>query len=369
MLAIAFLAACWVPWALRPATGKHRLGVTAAALLGYVAGSLAITLMVAYQGAAVDTALGRFNENGGISIRLGMWADAIKVAAAHPLLGAGFGQYAAAHYWLPEPSFVPTVYVHDVILQTAAELGLPLALGLGALAIWWALARVGERLKVKESCFAWALLAVLAVHALLEWPLSTLHFIIPAALLFALAEPRIGVRFSSAMISSRVLLAAGVVGLALAATMRLEFDEISDVHNHADAERRTADGVSDDTLRRLLALSDISMLRIYPDLMLVSMRSPAAVEATEEEIKRHERTMLIGADPRLITRLVLLNAKAGRIDESVRHAARLRVFAGDQYDNQAKMILEATEHLGPEADPLRRQLALGAAGPGKAAAR
>jgi len=111
------------------------------------------------------------------------------------------------------------------------------------------------------------------------------------------------------------------------------------------------------------------LLRIYADVMLVSLRAPSAVEATDEEIKRHERMMIFGADPRLIGRLVILDAKAGRIDQSVRHAARLSVFHGDQYDKQTKIILEAIERLGPEADPLRRQLALGAPGPAKAAAR
>jgi hypothetical protein len=363
------VVACWLPWALRPQTARERAGMTAGVVLGYVAGSIAVSALIAFQGIAVDTALGRLHDGDGNVIRLTMWSDAIKVAASHPLLGGGFSQYAIAHYWLAGPPGLSTNYVHNAVLQTAAELGVPLALGLVALGAWWGIAQIGERLRSREAAFAWALVVALAGHGLLEWPLSALHYLIPLALLFALAEPRVAARVSTTGVATRLLVAVGAAGLFLAATMKLEFDEISDVTYRADLERKTAAGVSEEVLRRLLALSGNSMLRIYADSLLVTLRAPTAVEPSAEELARHENILIAGVDERLIARLVILTAKAGQVEASRLHAERLGVFRGAHYEIQKTLILEAIAGLGPEVDPVRRQLALGSTSSATAAAR
>jgi O-antigen ligase len=367
---IALLAACWVPSALRPPSARDRAAISLALALGYVAGSFALLLLVVFQGGAVDTAFGRFNQSGGFSIRLAMWVEALRVAATAPWLGTGFDQFAFSQYWLEPPgqNRISTQNVHNLLLQTAAELGWPMAVALGLLAIWWVCAEFQRRVHVRETAFAWALLAVVGCHALLEWPLQSLHFAIPVALLFALGEPTAIAKFATSRVATRTLLAIGAAGLVLAATMKLEFDEISDVFYRTQAERKSPTGVDEETLRKLVSLANASLLRIYPELLLVSLRQPDRVDPTDDEIKLHERVMIRSADPRVIARLVLLNAHAGRIDESIRHAQRLAAFSGDQYAALSRMILEGVASLGPAADPLRRQLEA-AAGDGKAAPR
>lgn len=371
VFALAPLAACWLPTALRPVEVRDRIGVSVALVLGYIVGSFSVSLLIAYQGGAVDTALARFNENGGFSIRLTMWADALRVAASSPWLGTGFDQYPFSQYWLAQPGRqeISTNNVHNLVLQTAAELGWPMAMSLVCLAGWWAVAGFKHRIAESHNAFAWMLLAVVGAHALLEWPLSLLHFAIPAALLFALAEPDVCSKLALLRLDARLLVGVGVCGLLLAATMKLEFDEISEVTYRADAERRTSKGIDEDTLRRLVGLGQASLLRAYPELLLTSLRQADLVEATDEEIKMHERVMVRSVDARLIARLAILNAKAGHVEESVRHAQRLGIFYQDRYADLSKMILEATASLGAEADPLRRQLAAGAAASVKAPAR
>jgi hypothetical protein len=83
------------------------------------------------------------------------------------------------------------------------------------------------------------------------------------------------------------------------------------------------------------------------------------VEASDFEIARHERLLIAGAEPRLVARLVFLYEKAGRMEESVRNAERLRVFHRGQYADLTRTILQAVEPLGSAADPLRNQLAAG----------
>lgn len=356
------LAALWLPWALRPHATRARVAMTLALLLGYAFGAGAVAVLVAYHGAAVDNAVQRFGEAGGFAVRMVMWADALKVAATAPWLGVGFGDYAAHQYWIaqPGPHVTSTVYAHNVVLQTAAELGWPMALGLVAIGLWWLLAQYRERIAAPATAFAWALLLLIGVHALLEWPLESLHFAIPAGLLFALAEPRIASARGTLGLDSRLLAVIGVAGVVLALPMKLEFDEIANVTSRVDAERRSSKGVDEATISRMLALAETARLRAYADSLLVSLRAPGAVEASDSEIARHERILIMTAEPRLIARLVILYAKAGRMDESVRHAQRLLVFHGGFYADMSKVILEAVEPLGDAADPLRRQLAEGA---------
>jgi len=295
-------------------------------------------------------------------VRLFMWRDALKVAATAPLLGVGFGDYAAHQYWIADLASGPerTVYVHNLVLQTAAELGWPMAITLAAVGGWWTLAQWRERLNTSETAFAWLLLVFIGVHSLLEWPFASMHFAIPAALLFALAEPALRPAHAGIALDSRLLLVVGAAGLLFAAPMKLEFDELADVSALIEKQRRSNGGFDEATVMRLLALGETARLRVYADQMLVSLRPPHAVEANDFEIARHERLLIAGADPGVIARLVILYAKAGRMDESVRNAERLRVFAKADYAEISRKILQTVEPLGAAADPLRKQLADGA---------
>jgi len=362
VFSVGVVAALWIPSGLRPENRTARISMTAALMLGYLAGSGIVGLFVAYQGAGVDNALERFGEAGGFSVRLVMWRDALRVAATAPLIGVGFGDYAAHQYWIAVPGAggATTTYVHNIVLQTAAELGWPLAFLLTTGGGWWAAAQCKERLADKQTAFAWAFVFFIGIHSLVEWPLASMHFLLPAALLFAMAEPRLKGTRAAAALDSRLLVIVGVAGVLLALPMKLEFDELADVSNRVEVARHSKQGIDESTVMRMLALGDTARLRIYADRLLVLIRPPAIVEATDLEIERHERLLIGGADSRLIARLVILYAKAGRMDESVRNAKRLGIFADADYAEISKMILQAVEPLGAAADPLRKQLADGA---------
>jgi hypothetical protein len=358
---LGLAAALWLPWALRPSQLKSRAALTASLVLGYAAGTVAISFFVAYHGAAVDNAVQRFGEAGGFADRVVMWGDALKVAATAPWLGVGFGDYAAHQYWVvqPGPHAQATTYAHNLVLHTAAELGWPMAALLALVGVWWVVAQWKERIGASETAFAGALVVIIGMHSMLEWPLASLHFAIPAALLFAMAEPRTAtVARAAANVDSRLLVVVGVAGLILALPMKLEFDELSDVTARADSGRRSGKGIDEATVMRMLALSETARLRVYADSLLVYLRAPTAVEANDLEIDRHERLLILGADPRLIARLVILYAKAGRMEESVRHAERLRVFDRGLYGDLGRMVLDALAPLSDTADPVRRQLAI-----------
>lgn len=121
----------------------------------------------------------------GNSIRLYLWREAWLIFAQFPLLGAGFGQFAWQHFQLgPElrATYINGLYnnAHNFVFHLAAETGLAgLLVLLGTLALWFRQARAAPR-----SIYHWwgfALLAVLAIHSLLEYPLWYAYFLGVAA--------------------------------------------------------------------------------------------------------------------------------------------------------------------------------------------
>ncbi len=130
-----------------------------------------------------------FGSNGAVtsgSIRLYIWREAWLIFTQFPLLGAGLGQFAWQHFQLGpvlRNTGITGLYnnAHDLVLQTAAEMGLAgLFVLLGTIALWSWQARSAQR-----SIYHWwgyGLLAVLGIHSLLEYPLWYAYFLGVAAL-------------------------------------------------------------------------------------------------------------------------------------------------------------------------------------------
>ncbi len=126
------------------------------------------------------------------SIRLFLWQEAGSMFLHAPLLGIGFGQYAWQHFQL-----LPTLHMtymggmynnaHNLVFQVAAEMGSAGLLVLfGSLIFWIMQAR--RRMLSLEHWWAYALLAVLFMHSLLEYPLWYAYFLGIAALLMGMLD-------------------------------------------------------------------------------------------------------------------------------------------------------------------------------------
>lgn len=128
------------------------------------------------------TALQRLHEDsGGSGIRLHLWREAWLIFTQFPLLGAGFGSFRWQHFQLGPVLrntniTGPYNHAHNLVMQIAAEMGLAgLIILLGTLALWFWQARGAQR-----SIYHWwgyGLLAVLAIHSLLEYPLWYAYFL------------------------------------------------------------------------------------------------------------------------------------------------------------------------------------------------
>lgn len=130
--------------------------------------------------------VGSLAEGSSGSIRLHLWREAWLIFTQFPLLGAGFGQFAWQHFQLG--SVLRNVditgmydYAHNLVMQIVAEMGLSgLFVLLGTLALWFRQARAEPR--TIYHWWGYGLLAVLAIHSMLEYPLWYAYFLGVAAL-------------------------------------------------------------------------------------------------------------------------------------------------------------------------------------------
>jgi O-antigen ligase len=150
--------------------------------------------------------------------RVTLWHDAWNVFLEAPWLGNGVGNYHWHSFEMasrtpPGLLALPAEHSHNLILQWLAEYGLVTTLVLVALLAAWARGAMRERLS-PDRWWLLAVAAVLATHAMLEYPLWYGYFLAPAALVlgagdavvFRVAAPRGAVIYLVAMALAAVAL-------------------------------------------------------------------------------------------------------------------------------------------------------------------
>ena len=115
--------------------------------------------------------LGRVGEASGRGI---LWHNVLHLIALKPWLGWGWGELHFAHFitLYPGERFDQILgNAHNLPLQLAVELGLPLALAFCAALLWLVLRAKPWREQDLTRQMAWSVLAVIFVHSMLEYPL------------------------------------------------------------------------------------------------------------------------------------------------------------------------------------------------------
>ena len=147
----------------------------------------------------------RFSSKGDISSsRYGIWANTLTLIRMHPWAGVGFGEFNFAWTLTPFPGRPVAFFdhTHNLLLQFAVELGLPLA-ALVTAGLGWALVRaLTDALRARSNVdpaqaplrrAAFMMVFMVCVHSLLEYPLWYAYFLLPAAFALGLCLAQRGV--------------------------------------------------------------------------------------------------------------------------------------------------------------------------------
>jgi O-antigen ligase len=152
----------------------------------------------ARQSHQVFGAAARLTADGDLSSsRFGIWANTLALIVQHPWFGVGFGEFNFAWSLTPFPKRPHAFFdhTHNLPLQFAVELGLPLTLLVLTLlmsAMWraWQGSRDSSRADAPMRTTAFMMVLMMALHSQLEYPLWYAYFLLPTAFALGLCFGR-----------------------------------------------------------------------------------------------------------------------------------------------------------------------------------
>ncbi|WP_394757413.1 Wzy polymerase domain-containing protein [Rhodoferax sp.] len=172
LLLLTLLAAVW----RAPGRGWRQpaLGLLLTALLAYAVGALALPLLAGLDLQASGMLARLQQGDPPCNSRVTLWANVLHLIAQKPWLGWGWGELDYAHFitLYPGARFCDILdNAHNLPLHLAVELGLPLTLALCGSGLWLTLRAQPWRERDATRQLAWAVLALILLHSLLEYPL------------------------------------------------------------------------------------------------------------------------------------------------------------------------------------------------------
>ena len=221
---------------------------------------------------------------GGSSVRLYIWREAWLIFTQFPLMGAGFGQFAWQHFQFG-PVFrnagIAGLYnnAHSLVMQVAAEMGLAGLLVLfGTLALWFWQARSAQR--TIYHWWGYGLLAVLAIHSMLEYVLWYAYFLGVAALMLGMLD---NTTYRLKLWGMGRLSVAAILLLGVLSMLQLW-------QGYRNLEEVMARGNVNRVRAGLVALYGQPLLQPYAELFVSSM-PPASTDHLADKRASNERAM------------------------------------------------------------------------------
>ncbi|AVP58975.1 polymerase [Pulveribacter suum] len=301
--------------ALAPAVSAAGLGLYLLACWGL---PLLLTQWTGVQAEGLFTRLAQ-GAHQACTSRVALWGNVLELIAARPWAGWGWGALKYAHYITPFEGLRFCVLLdnaHNLPLQLAVELGLPAALALVGGALWAAWRARPWRERDPARQLAWGVLALIALHSLLEFPLWYGPFQLAAALAVALLlAPLPGAwRRRLRAASAPALLLAPVLALALAHDYR----RVAALYQ-TPAERAPA-------LRDLDAQQVARQAWFFGTPALFAWLTTTPVEAANAAAIHAAAQQLLhySPEPRVIEKLIASARLLGREDEAALHTERYR---------------------------------------------
>lgn len=151
----------------------RQLGVVV--LLAYGIAAMVVLPMMASWGVSGHGILERISRGDPLcSSRLTLWRNVMHLISLHPWQGWGWGELDYAHFMTlyNGPRFCEILgNAHNLPLHLAVELGLPVALLVCGALVWLVVRAKPWRETDPTRQLAWGVLALIAVHSMLEYPL------------------------------------------------------------------------------------------------------------------------------------------------------------------------------------------------------
>jgi O-antigen ligase len=180
-----FAMASW--WWARRLTIRSRLTLGAVAAGSAMLTTLFLYWPYIYTAIQIGGPPSAISTSGGT--RLIVWPQLWEAVLQHPWLGWGLGAVSKAHNAVIDAytQGEPFTYAHNVALDLAVGIGLPLAALLIGTASWW----VWHRARATKQLVPWYCLALMlpfGVHSMMEFPFAYSYLLVPAVFAIGILE-------------------------------------------------------------------------------------------------------------------------------------------------------------------------------------
>lgn len=322
VLGLATLWGCWRHAAVRR--------VLLVALGAYVLALVVLPVLIGHPPFSLG-ALARVQGDGRSCVgRLVLWSNVLDLIQQKPLTGWSWGALDYAHYITLYPGDPGDRFcaildnAHNLPLQLAVELGVPAAVLLCGAFIWWALRQEPWRERDATRQLAWAVIALVGLHSLLEYPLWYGPFLMAMGLCGVLLWRPATVARSGQGPAVLLLACGGVLLAGATAYAAWDYHRISQLYlapeaRDADYRGDTAAKVGGTWLFR------DQVWFAYVTTVPVTSANAAAVYPMAEAL------LYFSPEPRVVEKLIESASLLGEDDVVAAHIRRYRAAFPQEY--------------------------------------
>ncbi|MEM5382074.1 Wzy polymerase domain-containing protein [Paraburkholderia phymatum] len=196
-MGVIVVAGFWMAFAEQRRNASRRRGSrewllpVVLAVLFFVVNAVIRWANLHYDLGLAQSAAERMKDASQIAPRLALWKYGLTMFRTHPLLGVGWGEFPRYQFDLAKALGGVEIAnnSHDIFIDLLAKTGL-IGLGIVLLGLGAWFVRVVRAPHTAARVFGLAMIGVLVMHALVEYPQQYMFFLLPAMFLFGLLDTK-----------------------------------------------------------------------------------------------------------------------------------------------------------------------------------
>lgn len=264
----------------------------------------------------------------GAGLRPLLWRHAWHMFLSHPWLGGGWGDYAWNQYVQTDVlgHVEMAMNAHNIVLDLLAKVGVAglLAVVLPCLGL---LLAVCKRRVTPELAFLYAILLLIALHSMLEYPLHYLYFLLPFAFALGYVDER-SLRFPSPSMAWALTSVVVLCGAVLTGRMWIDYQSVERLYY-------SPDGVAVELQR--YEQSGQLLLVPYANLSIANNAGMTREMAPVMAAIEHQAVQFYPGSG-TVQRWAIALAFQGKTDEAITQVRRLHNQYWTDYADQSKLL-------------------------------